>query len=83
VRESRCLIGMGCIILNGAVIGTGSIIAAGTLVPERTIVPPGSLMMGQPAKLRRALAAADLDSIDAYARRYVEYKETYRSEAAQ
>jgi carbonic anhydrase/acetyltransferase-like protein (isoleucine patch superfamily) len=81
--ESRCLIGMGCIILNGAVIGTGSIIAAGTLVPERTIVPPGSLMMGQPAKLRRTLANADLDSIDAYARRYVEYKETYRSEAAQ
>jgi carbonic anhydrase/acetyltransferase-like protein (isoleucine patch superfamily) len=80
--ESRCLIGMGCIILNGAVIGTGSIIAAGTLVPERTIVPPGSLMMGQPAKLRRVLAAEDLDSIDAYARRYVEYKETYRSEAA-
>ncbi|MGA7915724.1 MAG: gamma carbonic anhydrase family protein [Candidatus Acidiferrales bacterium] len=79
--ESRCLIGMGCIILNGAVIGTGSIIAAGTLVPERTIVPPGSLMMGQPAKQRRTLTAEDLDSIHAYARRYVEYKETYRSEA--
>ncbi len=81
--ESRCLIGMGCIILNGALIGTGSIIAAGTLVPERTIVAPGSLMMGQPAKRRRTLAAEDLDSIDAYARRYVEYKDTYRSEAAQ
>jgi len=36
--------------------------------------------MGQPAKLRRALSAEDLDSIDAYARRYVEYKETYRAE---
>ncbi|MFZ3215242.1 MAG: gamma carbonic anhydrase family protein [Candidatus Acidiferrales bacterium] len=79
--ESRCLIGMGSIILNGAVIGTGSIIAAGTLVPERTVVPPHSLMMGQPAKLRRTLVAEDLDSIDAYARRYVEYKETYRAEA--
>jgi gamma-carbonic anhydrase len=79
--ESRCLIGMGSIILNGAVIGTGSIIAAGTLVPERTVVPPGSLMMGQPAKLRRKLTAEDLASIDAYTRRYVEYKETYRSEA--
>jgi gamma-carbonic anhydrase len=81
--ESRCLIGMGSIILNGAVIGTGSIIAAGTLVPERTVVPPGSLMMGQPAKLRRKLTAEDLASIDAYTRRYVEYKETYRSEGAQ
>jgi carbonic anhydrase/acetyltransferase-like protein (isoleucine patch superfamily) len=81
--ESRCLIGMGSVLLNGAVIGTGSIIAAGTLVPERTIVPAGSLMMGQPAKLRRSLTAEDLASIDAYSRRYVEYKETYRAEGAQ
>jgi len=81
--ESRCLIGMGSILLNGAVIGTGSIIAAGTLVPERTIVPAGSLMMGQPGKVRRSLTAKDLASIDAYSRRYVEYKETYRAEGAQ
>lgn len=80
--ESRCLIGMGSVILNGALIGTGSIIAAGTLVPERTVVAPHSLMMGQPGKLRRRLAAADLESIDAYAQRYVQYKETYRAEAA-
>ena len=79
--ESRCLIGMGSIILNGAKIGTGSIIAAGTLVPERTIVPPGSLFIGQPGKLRRTLTAEDLDSIDRYAQRYVEYKETYKAES--
>ena len=79
--ESRCLIGMGSIILNGAKIGAGSIIAAGTLVPERTIVAPGSLFMGQPGKLRRALTLEDLESIDRYAQRYVEYKETYKSES--
>jgi gamma-carbonic anhydrase len=79
--ESRCLIGMGSIILNGAKIGTGSIIAAGTFVPERTIVAPGSLFMGQPGKLRRALTPEDLESIDRYAQRYVEYKETYRGES--
>jgi carbonic anhydrase/acetyltransferase-like protein (isoleucine patch superfamily) len=38
-------------------------------------------MMGQPAKLRRRLAPEDLESIDAYAQRYVEYKEIYRIEA--
>ncbi len=74
--ESRCLIGMGAIILNGAKIGTGSIVAAGTLVPEGTIVPPGSLFMGHPGKLRRVLTDADQQSIDNYAARYVEYKET-------
>ncbi|HXN72554.1 MAG TPA: gamma carbonic anhydrase family protein [Candidatus Acidoferrales bacterium] len=79
--ESRCLIGMGSIILNGAKIGAGTIIAAGTLVPERTIVLPGSLFMGQPGKLRRALTPEDLESIDRYAQRYVEYKETYKSES--
>jgi carbonic anhydrase/acetyltransferase-like protein (isoleucine patch superfamily) len=79
--ESRCLIGMGSIILNGAKIGAGSIIAAGTLVPERTVVPPGSLFMGQPGKLRRALSPEDLESIDRYAQRYVEYKDTYKSES--
>ncbi|MGB7174355.1 MAG: gamma carbonic anhydrase family protein [Candidatus Acidiferrales bacterium] len=80
--ESRSLIGMGSIILNGAKIGTGSILAAGTLVTEGAVVPPGSLYMGHPGKLRRALTAEDQASIDNYAQRYVEYKETYRVEAA-
>ena len=80
--ESRCLIGMGAIVLNGARIGSGSIVAAGTLVPEGTVVAPGSLFMGHPGKFRRPLTDQDQASIDRYAARYVEYKETYRSEAA-
>ena len=81
--ESRCLIGMGSIILNGAKIGTGSIVAAGTLVTEGTVIPPGSLVMGAPAKVKRALTEADQASIDGYARRYVEYKNIYREEPAE
>src|SRR5580704_6922940 len=72
--ESRVLIGMGAILLNGARIGEGSIVAAGTLVP------PGSLFMGHPGKFRRALTPEDQASIQAYADRYVEYSETYKSE---
>jgi carbonic anhydrase/acetyltransferase-like protein (isoleucine patch superfamily) len=79
--ESRCLIGMGSIILNGAKIGKGTIVAAGTLVPEGTEVPPGSLFMGHPGKFRRSLKLEDLPSIDEYAQRYVEYKETYKAES--
>jgi carbonic anhydrase/acetyltransferase-like protein (isoleucine patch superfamily) len=81
--ESRVLIGMGSILLNNSRIGTGSIIAAGTLVPEGTVVPPGSLFMGHPGKFRRALTPEDLAGIDAYAARYVEYKDTYRNEVAE
>ena len=78
--ESRCLIGMGSIVLNGAKVGAGSIIAAGTLVPEGTVVPPGSLFMGHPGKFRRALTAEDQAAIDAYAARYVEYKDAHKAE---
>jgi len=75
--ESRVLIGMGSILLNNSRIGSGSIVAAGTLVPEGTVVSPGSLFMGHPGKFRRALTPEDIAGIDAYAARYVEYKESY------
>jgi carbonic anhydrase/acetyltransferase-like protein (isoleucine patch superfamily) len=80
--ESRCLIGMGSIVLNGAIIGTGSIVAAGTLIPERTVIPPGSLVMGSPGKVKRALTDADKASIDRYWNNYVGYKEQYKKEIA-
>ena len=66
--------------MNGAKIGAGSIVAAGTLVPEGTDVPFGSLFMGHPGKFRRALTAADQESIDTYAQRYVEYSAAYKAE---
>jgi carbonic anhydrase/acetyltransferase-like protein (isoleucine patch superfamily) len=78
--ESRCLVGMRATILNGAVIGKGSIIAAGALVVERTVVPPGSLVMGSPGKVKRAVSAVDQVAIDRYAERYVQYKNVYKSE---
>ena len=80
--ESRCLIGMGAVVLNGAVIGHGSIVAAGTLVTERTKVPPGSLVMGSPGKVKRPLREIEKHTIDAYAKRYVSYKDIYKEEVA-
>jgi carbonic anhydrase/acetyltransferase-like protein (isoleucine patch superfamily) len=80
--ESRCLVGMGAVILNGVVVGTGSIVAAGTLITERTVIPPGSLVMGSPGKVKRSLSEIDKASIDAYAKRYVEYKNIYIKEVA-
>jgi carbonic anhydrase/acetyltransferase-like protein (isoleucine patch superfamily) len=78
--ESRCLIGMGAVILNGVTIGAGSIVAAGTLITERTAIPAGSLVMGSPGKVKRMLTGIDQASIDAYAQRYVGYKNIYREE---
>ena len=79
---SRCLIGIGAIVLNGVTVGAGSIIAAGTLVLEGTEIPPGSLVVGHPGKVKRALTGIDQATIDAYAQRYVEYKNVYREESS-
>ena len=72
--EDRCLIGMGAKLLNGCRIGTGSIVAAGALVPEGMVVPPGSMVMGLPAKVRRALTPEEDASIKWYADNYVRYR---------
>jgi carbonic anhydrase/acetyltransferase-like protein (isoleucine patch superfamily) len=79
--ESRCLVGMGVVILNGVTVGTGSIVAAGALLLEGAKIPPGSLVVGHPGKVRRQLTGIDQASIDAYAQRYVEYKNIYRNES--
>jgi carbonic anhydrase/acetyltransferase-like protein (isoleucine patch superfamily) len=73
----RVLIGMGAILLNGSRIGADSIIGAGALVTEGTAIPPGSLVMGSPARVRRALTAEERGSILDYAANYVRYKKDY------
>jgi len=78
--ESDCLIGMGSILLNGAKIGSGSIIAAGTLIPERIEVPPGSLVMGVPGKVRRAVTDAERQHIALSAEHYVGFKDAFKAE---
>jgi len=78
--EDHCLIGMGAIILNQARIGEGSMIGAGALVLENTIIPARSLYLGAPARFQRQLTDSDGAFIDAHARHYLQYKETYLSE---
>jgi len=78
--ESDCLIGMGAILLNGSRIGSGSVVAAGTLIPERMEVPPGSLVMGVPGKVRRAVSEAERANIAASAKHYVAFKNAFRAE---
>lgn len=75
--ESHCLIGMRATLLNEVVVGEYSIVGAGALVTERTVIPPRSLVLGSPAKVKRPLTDDEAASIDEYAQRYYEYKETY------
>lgn len=52
------LIGMGATVLNGARIGRGCLIGAGALITEGKEIPDGSLVMGAPGRVVRALDAA-------------------------
>jgi len=52
------LIGMGATLLNGAVVGAGCLIGACALITEDKVIPEGSLVLGSPGKVIRALDAA-------------------------
>jgi len=51
------LIGMGSVILDGAMIGKQCLIGAKALVKQGTQIPDGSLVVGMPARIVRALTA--------------------------
>lgn len=67
----ECLIGMHATILDGATIGAQCIVGAGALVTKGTQVPAGSLVLGAPAKVVRALSDAERAGIKAMADKYV------------
>jgi carbonic anhydrase/acetyltransferase-like protein (isoleucine patch superfamily) len=64
------LIGMGATVLNGAVIGNDSLVGAGALVTERKSFPAGSLIMGTPAKVVRALTSEEIEGLRRSAAHY-------------
>lgn len=67
----ECLIGMGAVILDGAVIGEQCLIGARALVTQRMQIPAGSLVMGAPAKVVRALTPAERAELKGWAEKYV------------
>ena len=54
------LVGMGAILLDGARIGRDCVIGAGALVPGGTEIPDGTLALGSPARVVRALTKEEI-----------------------
>jgi carbonic anhydrase/acetyltransferase-like protein (isoleucine patch superfamily) len=81
--EDDCLIGMGSILLNDVWIGAGSVVAAGAVVPEGTRIPPGSLVVGVPARVTRAVDDALRERIRRTWEHYVTEAERHRAGAFQ
>jgi carbonic anhydrase/acetyltransferase-like protein (isoleucine patch superfamily) len=76
--EDDALIGIGSTILNGAKIGKGAVVAAGSLVTEGMQVAPATLVMGVPAKARRAVTQEEMDRFQKGVKHYVEKAQIYR-----
>lgn len=77
---NRVLVGMGAIILDLAEVPDDTLIAAGALIPEGMKLSSGYLYAGVPAKPIKPLSEAHLESLKAYASRYVLYKTWYNAE---
>jgi gamma-carbonic anhydrase len=78
--EDDSLIGIGATILNGARIGKGAVVAAGSLVPEMMEVPAATLVMGVPAKPRRAVSPEEHERFAEGVKHYVEKAQIYKRE---
>lgn len=74
---ARCLIGMGAIVME-ARIGRECLVAAGALVPKGFRCPPRRLVIGAPARVSRALTAAEVASLKRSEDSYVRLAERHR-----
>ncbi len=75
--EDGCLVGIGARVLDGAVVESGAQVGAGAVVPPGFRVPAGQLALGVPAKVVRALTAAESQTIRDIVARYVRVKDEY------
>lgn len=78
----RVLVGMGSIIMDGAAVSGDSLVAAGSLLPKGKAYPPGSLILGNPARVVRPLTPEEIAGIAGLALKYVRVKDVYLGRGA-
>ena len=69
---NEVLVGMGAVLLDGVVVGEQSIIGASALLTQHMEIPPGSLVLGAPAKVIRALSTEERSRLKGFAEKYVQ-----------
>ncbi len=72
------LIGIGAVVLNGAKIGKHCLVGAGALVTEGKVFPDGSMIIGSPAKVTRALTPEQIEGLRRSAQHYQANAERFR-----
>lgn len=78
VVEDDVLVAMKAVVLSGCHVGRDTLIGAGAVVPEGTRVPGGSLVLGVPGRVVRALRPEEIERIHANAKAYVDLAQAYR-----
>lgn len=78
--ETGCLIGIGSIILDGVRVGRNSLVAAGSLLTPNTDIPPASLVMGAPARVKRALTEEEVENLKKFWQNYVSLSRIYKNQ---
>jgi carbonic anhydrase/acetyltransferase-like protein (isoleucine patch superfamily) len=73
----QTLVGIGAIVLDGVEVGEGSVVAAGALLPPGRSYPPGSLIVGAPASVKRAVTEDERSWILRSATQYVALAERH------
>lgn len=80
------LIGIKSVILNGAKIGKNCLIGANSLITEGKEIPDGSMVMGSPGKVVRALRPEEISRINGvagnYVKRYQLYNRDFQADAS-
>jgi carbonic anhydrase/acetyltransferase-like protein (isoleucine patch superfamily) len=76
--EDDCLIAMGAVLLNHVVVGAGSIVGAGAVCVEGMKIPPGSLVLGVPARVVKAVSPEMRARVSATVGSYLALQERYR-----
>jgi carbonic anhydrase/acetyltransferase-like protein (isoleucine patch superfamily) len=73
------LVGNGAIVMDDVEIGPECLVAAGALVAPGTRFPPRSCVLGSPARVVRAVDAAEIERFRETARNYAGWAAEYRA----
>jgi carbonic anhydrase/acetyltransferase-like protein (isoleucine patch superfamily) len=72
------LIGINAVVLNNARIGKNCLVGASALITEGKEIPDGSLVLGSPGRVVRALTESEIKGISEIAEHYVQKSALYR-----
>ena len=77
--QDNVLVGMNAVIMDEVVIAKNSIIAANSLVPAKFSCEPASLILGSPARVKRALSEQEIAWKSEGTEHYVQLAQRYLS----